>query len=192
MSNLRTFSSIFYVYLQIYKYNPKKQKAMNKAKVTDFGRIARLNEAFEHLQRHHGVHGVEDFARRIKRTRGTLSPALNTQPASDSLLKAVCEAFSKVFELDYLLYGRGTLLTSEEESRSILIESGSDVMDAFNQQAKTIDKLTSIIKQRDATIAELRHQITRLLNGLPVQGASYPTPEEAYAFVAEDAKSSKK
>ena len=83
-------------------------------------RQKRLIEVYEHLRRYFGVHTKTGFAEAIQYGRTSMSAAMNGDEKylTDSLFKNICEAYSGVFDLDYLLTGKGSLLVVEEEVRN--------------------------------------------------------------------------
>ena len=80
----------------------------------------RLQEVYEHLRRWYGIHTQTDFANSMRYSRNAISLALNGNEKylTDKLFKNINEAYPGVFNLDYLLTGKGTLLTVEEEVRN--------------------------------------------------------------------------
>lgn len=84
------------------------------------GRQKRLHEAYEHLRKFFGIHTQTDFAEVLKYSRVYISSALNgnEKNLTDKLFTNICEAFPGVFSLDYLLTGKGDLLTVEEDIKS--------------------------------------------------------------------------
>ena len=81
------------------------------------GRQKRLHEVYDYLREFCGVHTQTDFAKAIKYSRVYISSAMNgnAKNMTDKLFANICEAFPGTFNLDYLLTGKGTLLTTEEE-----------------------------------------------------------------------------
>ncbi len=87
-------------------------------------RRERLNEVYAHLRKYHGIHTQGAFAEAIQYTRPVISSALNGNEdnLTDKLFRNVCQAFRGVFNLDYLLTGEGTLLTTDEDVTTTEIE----------------------------------------------------------------------
>ena len=138
-------------------------------------RQKRLNEVYEHLHNHFGVHTKGEFADIIKYARAYISSAMNGNERylTDKLFTNICEAYPDVFNLDYLLTGNGTLLTADEEIKS------SEIKQMNNASVNTIDpssqtnaiiaayieavsQLKERIKEKDATIAEKDERIAEL------------------------------
>ena len=84
----------------------------------------RLHEVYNHLRSYFGIHTQIDFAEAIRITRPALSSAMNGNEAylTKNLFQKICAAFPGVFDLDYLLTGKGSLLTVEEEVRNEDVE----------------------------------------------------------------------
>ena len=84
------------------------------------GRADRLKEVYEYVRKRFPIHTQSDFAERLKYNRAYISSAMhgNEKNLTDKLFTNVCEAFPGVFDLDYLLTGKGSLLVVEEEVRN--------------------------------------------------------------------------
>lgn len=80
-------------------------------------RQKRLIEVYEHLRRYFGIHTKTGFAEALHYGRTSMSAAMNGDEKylTDSLFKNICETYRGVFNLDYLLTGKGSLLTVKEE-----------------------------------------------------------------------------
>lgn len=78
-------------------------------------RRKRLNAVYEHLHNNHNIHTKGEFADSIKYARAYISSALNGNERylTDNLFRNICDSFPGVFNLDYLLTGKGSLLQSE-------------------------------------------------------------------------------
>lgn len=87
-------------------------------------RQKRLIEVYEHLRRYFGIHTKTGFAEALHYGRTSMSAAMNGDEKylTDSLFKNICEAFPGVFDLDYLLTGKGALLTVDEEVSNVDID----------------------------------------------------------------------
>lgn len=83
-------------------------------------REKRLNEVYEHVHRYFNIHTKGEFADYIKYARAYISSAMNGNEKylTDKLFDSICKAFPGVFDLDYLLTGKGSLLVVEEEVRN--------------------------------------------------------------------------
>lgn len=116
-------------------------------------RKKRLNEVYEHLRKYHGIHTKGGFADAIKYARAYISSALNGNEKylTDKLFENICEIYPGVFNLDYLLTGKGSLLAEETAHN-----------DAFLRSMEAIDPssfINAIIAAKDETIATIREQL---------------------------------
>ena len=134
-------------------------------------RQKRLIEVYEHLRRYFGIHTKTGFAEALHYGRTSMSAAMNGDEKylTDSLFKNICEAYPGVFYLDYLLTGKGSLLTIEEEVKSEEIERQNNSIDqsslvnaALAAKDETITALHEQIQAKDELIAALRQQIELL------------------------------
>ena len=150
-------------------------------------RQKRLNEVYEHLHNHCGVHTKSEFADFIKYARAYVSSALNGNEKylTDKLFINICEAYPRTFNLDYLLNGTGTLLTIEEEMTLEKLEKLSapeppSAIDTSFMIEKAVEKATAYadrliaslekqvadkddqLKEKDEMIAMLRRRIAEL------------------------------
>jgi len=136
-------------------------------------RQKRLIEVYEHLRRYFGIHTKTGFAEALHYGRTSMSAAMNGDEKylTDSLFKNICEAYPGVFDLDYLLTGKGSLLTVEEEVKNEDIEKMSNpqpidqsslVNAALAAKDETIAALREQIQAKDELIAALRQQIELL------------------------------
>ena len=118
-------------------------------------RQKRLNEVYEHLHNHFGVHSKGEFADIIKYARAYISSAMNGNERylTDKLFTNICEAYPGVFNLDYLLTGNGTLLTIEEEVKAEQVAAPTAIIPpAFD---------FSIVIEHAVKVPVTRNRITR-------------------------------
>ena len=120
-------------------------------------RQKRLIEVYEHLRRYFGIHTKTGFAEALHYGRTSLSAAMNGDVSylTDNLFKNICDAYPGVFDLNYLLTGEGSLLTTEEEVHN------EDHEKLYNHQS--IDQsslINAALAAKDETIAALRDQLT--------------------------------
>lgn len=143
-------------------------------------RQKRLNEVYEHLRKFYGIHTQSDFANALRKSRNAITLALNGDEKylTDKLFKNICEAYKGVFDLNYLLTGKGSLLTIEKEVHNEdherlynpqPIDQSSLINAALAAKDETIaalrDQLTAkdtVIQAKDELIANLRQQISTL------------------------------
>lgn len=146
-------------------------------------RQKRLGEVFGHLFAHHGISTQGAFAGALRMQRTALSAAMNGNKSylTNNLFMKICAAFPGMFNLDYLLSGDGSLLTSEEsmaintpqqpsrQSESAGMIDQSSLMNAtLAAQQQTIESLNREIKglherlkEKDEYIADLKKQLSR-------------------------------
>ena len=127
-------------------------------------RQKRLNEVYEHLHNHFGVHTKGEFADIIKYARAYISSAINGNEKylTDKLFINICEAYPGVFNLDYLLTGNGQLLTIQEEVKSEKIEKESNPQQPSSYANKLIASLEKQVKDKDDQLAD-KDRIIKLL-----------------------------
>ena len=144
-------------------------------------RQKRLNEVYEHLRKFYGIHTQSDFANALRKSRNAITLALNGDEKylTDKLFKNICERYKGVFDLNYLLTGKGSLLTIEEEVKNediekmanpatapqaidytFLIEKAVEKATAYAD--KTISVLEKQVTDKDKQIAELRFRVREL------------------------------
>ncbi len=127
-------------------------------------RQKRLNEVYEHLHNHFGVHTKGEFADIIKYARAYISSAMNGNERylTDKLFTNICEAYPCTFNLDYLLTGNGQLLTIQEEVKSEQIEKESNPQQPSSYIDKLIASLEKQVKDKDDQLAD-KDRIIKLL-----------------------------
>lgn len=117
-------------------------------------RQKRLNEVYDHLHNHFGVHTKKDFAESLHYAQAYISSAMNgnEKNLTDKLFTNICEAYPGVFNLDYLLTGEGYLLTIEEEVKSEQLSEppSSPPLDQSYTIYKTYEMLLKPIQQAHA------------------------------------------
>jgi transcriptional regulator with XRE-family HTH domain len=121
----------------------------------------RLKEVYDHLRAHYGIHTQIDFAEAISITRPALSSAMNGNEAylTKNLFQKICGAFPGVFNIDYLLTGKGSLLTIEEDVKSEEIEKQNRPIDQSSLVNSALAAKDETIAAKEETIASLREQI---------------------------------
>ena len=130
-------------------------------------RQKRLIEVYEHLRRYFGIHTKTGFAEALHYGRTSMSAAMNGDEKylTDSLFKNICEAYPGVFDIDYLLTGKGALLTVEEEVRNVDIDKNinltkPEIPDFVKQLCEETARLATrnelLERQCEQLIAELR------------------------------------
>ncbi len=142
-------------------------------------RQKRLNEVYQYLRQHRGIHTKSDFAESIHYGRTSMSAALNGNESylTDSLFKKICYAFPDTFSLQYLLTGEGqlthnietdlgtsstTMLVADEETSTLHEEPATTYQPIPRWADNLIDILTKQIKENEALHRELRQSITEV------------------------------
>lgn len=115
-------------------------------------RQKRLNEVYEHLRKYNGIHTKGGFADTIKYARAYISSALNGNEKylTDKLFENICETYPGVFNLNYLLTGKGALLAD-----SIAHEDGGLRMETIDPSSL----INAALAAKDETIAAVREQL---------------------------------
>ena len=154
----------------------------------------RLNEVYEHLRNHFGIHTKTQFAAVLKITQPALSSAMNGNDAylTDNLFKRICAAYQGVFNLDYLLTGNGQLLTIQEEVKSEQIEKESNPQQPSSYIDKLIASLEKQVKDKDDQLADkdriikLLEQKIEVLEAMQHIDSSNPFKDYPFAIGAAD------
>lgn len=132
-------------------------------------RAQRLNEVYKHLFAFCDVSSKTGLAKILGIQRTGLAAAFGGSKANltDSLFRNICKTFPGVFNLDYLLTGKGDLLTIEEDVKT------EDIMKSANGQntptgnpdsafmiSKTFESMLKPIQDaHDKLVATLEKQI---------------------------------
>lgn len=136
-------------------------------------RQKRLKEVFEYVRNNFGIHTQIDFAEALHKSRNAISLALNGNELylTDKLFKNICEVYPGVFNLDYLLTGEGSLLSTEEEVKNEDIEKmlGQQSIDhsslvnaALAAKDETIKTLEGRLRDKDRIIQLLENELRGL------------------------------
>ena len=130
----------------------------------DYDRAQRLNEVYKHLFAHHGITSQKAMAEHLGMQRTGLSAAMNGSKANltDNLFKKICAAWPGVFVLDYLLTGKGNLLTPEEEYQSAKIEQteqNNNILELYARMIRGIDDLRQEMKKELCDIQNLKTEL---------------------------------
>ena len=128
-------------------------------------RKERLNEVYEHLRAYHGIHNKTDFANALQVQRPGLYSALNGNEAylTDSLFAKICATFQGVFELEYLLTGRGGLLTIEEEVKIENLQKedttnyADELIASLRHQLADKERIIKLLEQKIEILEEMQH-----------------------------------
>ena len=136
-------------------------------------RQKRLIEVYDHLRKYYGIHTKTGFAEALHYGRTSLSAAMNGVDSylTDKLFKNICEAYPGIFNLDYLLTGEGSLLSTEEEVENEDIEKmlGQQSIDhsslvnaALAAKDETIKTLEGRLRDKDRIIQLLENELRGL------------------------------
>lgn len=133
-------------------------------------RQKRLNEVYEHLHNHFGVHTKGEFADIIKYARAYISSAINGNEKylTDKLFTNICEAFPGVFDLHYLLTGEGSLLTVEEETHDSDMKKAAtpptdemtpNILELYARMIRGVDDLRIQLKDELEEIRAIKSEL---------------------------------
>ena len=167
-------------------------------------RQKRLIEVYEHLRRYFGIHTKTGFAESLHYGRTSMSAAMNGDEKylTDSLFKNICEVYPGVFDLHYLLTGKGSLLTVEEEVRNedveklinpkpvpqpeipdyvkTLVETATNIIsrgEEMNQQtASLIRELQQTKKKMDTALEAIEDMKSQLAMMTSIYGSTQQAP----------------
>lgn len=146
-----------------------------------------LKEVYDYLRAHHGLHTQKDFAAALHITRPVLSSAMNGNEAylTKNLFQKICAAYPGIFNLDYLLTGRGELLLPIPRPEGQQVNDIQEVKytsNLFDLAMQVIKDNEALHRQLQASIAELRSLIDRYG---PIPGTESPRFDYMH-MVAED------
>jgi transcriptional regulator with XRE-family HTH domain len=135
--------------------------------VKDKARQERLNQVYRHLYAHYGIDSQKKMAQAMRVQRTALSAAMNGNKAylTNNFFTKVCAAFPGVFNLDYLLTGKGSLLDEEiiHDDGLMQITESVDPSSLINAALAAKDETIATLREQNETlktlISELRHQI---------------------------------
>lgn len=154
-------------------------------------RQKRLIEVYNFVRQHYPIHTKTDFANAVGHGRTSMSAALNgsEEYLTDALFQKICVAYPGVFNLDYLLTGRGELLLP------IPLPEGQQVSDVkeveythnlFDLAMQVIKDNEALHRQLQASIAELRSLIDRYGHIIEAEQSSQKNLNQYPSMVAED------
>lgn len=140
-------------------------------------RQKRLIEVYDHLRQHFGIHTKTGFAEAVKYGRTSMSAAMNGKEdyLTDDLFEKICEAYKDVFNLDYLLTGRGDLLTEHEDAISSEIEQGhhqqhddaaalNNILEMYARMIRGVDDLRVELNTNLAEVRALKEDLHTAVN----------------------------
>lgn len=149
-------------------------------------RQKRLNEVYEHLHNHFGVHTKGEFADIIMYARAYISSAMNGNERylTDKLFTNICEAYPGTFNLDYLLTGNGRLLTIEKKVTTEDGEKQNNLSQSSSYADKLIASLEKQVKDKDDQLKDKERYIKLLEEKIEVLEAMQhlESPIDKYPF----------
>jgi transcriptional regulator with XRE-family HTH domain len=160
-------------------------------------RQKRLKEVFEYVRNNFGIHTQIDFAEALHKSRNAISLALNGNELylTDKLFKNVCEVYPGVFNLDYLLTGEGSLLSTDEEIHNEdtekmfdqqSIDHSSLVNAALAAKDETIKTLEGRLRDKDRIIQLLENEVRGLKLDAEMQRSISGYPDMMSNLVSEE------
>lgn len=125
-----------------------------------------LNEVYEHLRNHYGIHTQGGFADAIGYSRPVISSALNGNDSNitDKMLRTINNKFPDVFDIDYMLTGEGQLLKIEEHvakvahddrTSAIKPEAPTPATEVPSEVQTLLDRALSISRRNEEMVERL-------------------------------------
>ena len=126
-------------------------------------RNERLQKAFEYLRSKGLVHTQKDVASKMGSSESNLSKALKGEDKvlTDRFLKRFNAAFDSVFNIDWLLHGKGNMLSDSASQNvngnnnhvagrdiNISNEDFSKLIDTVNKQQEQMGRLISLLENK--------------------------------------------
>lgn len=129
----------------------------------DIEKAQRLNEVYKHAFAHLDIKSQKDFADRLGIQRTGLSAAMNGSVANltKNLFMKICATFPGVFNLDYLLTGKGSLLadTEEKQTTPTVEQPNADLLELYAQRIRLVDDLRASLKEELAEVQAIRNEL---------------------------------
>jgi hypothetical protein len=152
-------------------------------------RQKRLIEVYNFVRQHYPIHTKTDFANAVGHGRTSMSAALNgsEEYLTDALFQKICAAYPGIFNLDYLLTGRGELLLPIPRPEGHPVNDVKEVdytHNLFDIAMQVIKDNENMHRQLQASIAELRSIIDRL--GFITEQTTQKISRQYPVLVAED------
>ena len=161
----------------------------------DLEKAQRLNEVYKFVFSNFDIKSQKDFADFLKVQRTGLSAAMNGSKANltKNLFMKICAAFPGVFNLDYLLTGKGSLLAEETAHNDAFLRSmeaidpSSFINAIIAAKDETIAAIREQLETKEQTISLLRQQIDILRQQL-AEGSRQTTPMAAEEITKQETK----
>ena len=125
----------------------------------------RLKEVYKYVRSHYPIHTQAEFAKSLRYNRSYISSAMNGNEKylTDSLFKNICDCFPGVFNLEYLLTGKGILITPEEDAKMEMQRIDHEQANPIIDVNSFIDKSVEIaVSAKNETINVLKSQMADL------------------------------
>ena len=150
-----------------------------------------LKEVYDYLRANHGLHTQTDFAAALHITRPVLSSAMNGNEAylTKNLFQKICAAYPGIFNLDYLLTGRGELLLPIPRPEGQPVNDVQEIKytnNLFDLAMQVIKDNEALHRQLQASIAELRSLIDRYGPIIEAEQSSQKFNHQYPTMVAEE------
>ena len=133
-----------------------------------------LNEVYEYLHNHCGLHTKSDFADILEVKRAGLYSAMNGNESylTDSLFRKICAKYQGVFDINYLLSGEGTLLLNKDDEAKQADPNNllSGIENLLEISARQIKENEDLRRRLQSSIDELNGILSQL------KGIHPPTP----------------
>lgn len=133
-----------------------------------------LNEVYEYLHNHCGLHTKSDFADILEVKRAGLYSAMNGNESylTDSLFRKICAKYQGVFDINYLLSGEGTLLLNKDDEAKQADPNNllSGIENLLEISARQIKENEDLRRRLQSSIDELNGILSQL------KGIHSPTP----------------
>ena len=133
-----------------------------------------LNEVYEYLHNHCGLHTKSDFADILEVKRAGLYSAMNGNESylTDSLFRKICAKYQGVFDINYLLTGEGTLLLNKDEEKKESDPNNllSGIENLLEISARQIKENEDLRRRLQSSIDELNGILSQL------KGSRSPKP----------------
>lgn len=124
-----------------------------------------LNEVYEHLHNHCGLHTKSDFADILEVKRAGLYSAMNGNELylTDNLFRRICTAYPGLFDIEYLLTGKGTLLLAKKEkANEVPVQSDIDTKALLSGIQNLLEVSAQQIKENEALRREFKNSVDEL------------------------------
>lgn len=125
-----------------------------------------LNEVYEYLHNHCGLHTKSDFADILEVKRAGLYSAMNGNESylTDSLFRKICAKYQGVFDINYLLSGEGTLLLNKDDEAKQADPNNllSGIENLLEISARQIKENEDLRRRLQSSIDELNGILSQL------------------------------